>query len=297
MNMDFRRLYVFHAVCKYGNIPRAAQQLKLTSAAVSIQLKKLERDIGATLFDRYPNKLVLTAKGHVFADELKTIFDILDRAIGAVSQSAGDYPTQISLSLTNDASRFFIPRIGSLIQNKPNPKIRILLRSSSETLLLVQSGEIDFGIGRYQQPLPAGIQRVKLFDDGISLVFPLSNPPHWVRRIRLEALAKSRLFLHSGTSTTRKLIDASFMRKNIAVDNVIEVSTCQAGIEFVRLGYGLGLVHKICVSETEDRGIGVVDMSRFFGRPQVSLIYRNQMHLAPGHRRVIAALSAKTVDI
>ena len=45
------------------------------------------------------------------------------------------------------------------------------------------------------------------------------------------------------------------MRKGIGVDDVIEVSNCEAGIEFVRLG--LGIVHKICVSGTQDKGLGV----------------------------------------
>jgi LysR family nitrogen assimilation transcriptional regulator len=294
--MDLKRLRAFHSICEYGSIQRAARQLKLTSAAVSIQLKKLEREVGAALFDHHPNKLVLTTKGCIFAGEVKSIFAIFDRAIATLSQGSDDYAMKLSLSLANDASRFFIPRIGSLIQNKPDLRINILLRSSSETLSLVQSGEIHFGIGRYQK-VPAGIQKVALFEDRILLIFLSKNPPRWVRRIRLEALATCRLFLLTRNSATRKLIDASFMRKGIGVDNVIEVSTCQASIEFVRLGLGIGLVHKICVSGTEDKDIGVMDMSKFFGRAEVSLIYRSQMHLTPVHRRVIAALSKNKVVV
>jgi DNA-binding transcriptional LysR family regulator len=55
-------------------------------------------------------------------------------------------------------------------------------------------------------------------------------------------LATYRLFLLTRNSATRKLIDASFMRKGIGVDDVIEVSNCEAGIEFVRLGLGMAWV-------------------------------------------------------
>ncbi len=292
--MDFKRLRAFHSVCESGSIQRSARQLKLTSAAVSIQLKKLERELGTALFDHHPNKLVLTTKGRIFAGDVKNIFSTFDRAIATLSQGSDDYPMKISLSLANDAARFFIPRIGSLMQNKPDLKINIHLRSSSETLSLVQSGEIHFGIGRYQK-LPAGIQKVALFKDRILLIYSLNNPPRWLGRGRLEALATCRLILLTRNSATRKLIDASFMRKGIGVDDVIEVSNCEAGIEFVRLGLGMGLVHKICVSGTQDKGLGVVDMSRFFGRAEVSLIYRSQMHLAPVHQRVILALSKNTL--
>ena len=277
--MDFKRLRAFHSVCESSSIQRSARQLKLTSAAVSIQLKKLERELGAALFDHHPNKLVLTTKGRIFAGEVKSIFSTFDRAIATLSQDSDDYPMKLSLSVANDASRFFIPRIGSLIQNKPDLRINILLRSSSETLSLVQSGEIHFGIGRYQK-LSAGIQKVALFEDRIMLIYPLNKPPRWLGRVRLEALATCRLFLLTRNSTTRKLIDASFMRKGVGVDDVIEVSTCQAGIEFVRLGLGMGLVHKICVSETQDKNIGVVDMRKFF-RSSRSLIDISVPH-APG---------------
>jgi DNA-binding transcriptional LysR family regulator len=270
--------------------------LKLTPAAVSIQLKKLEQEVGVKLFDRYPNKLVLTAKGRVFANEVKQIFATLDRAVASISQRSGDYPVKISLSLANDASRFFIPRIGSLIQRKPHLRIAILLRSSSETLSLVQSGEIDFGIGRYRK-IPAGIQRLRLFDDRILLIFPLENPPPWIHPVRLQELAKCRLFLLTRASTTRKLIDASLMSKNINLDDIIEVSTCQAGIEFVRLGLGVGLFHKICVSAAADKDLGLIDMSKFFGRSEVSLIYRSRMHLSLAHHQVMTALSTNKADI
>ena len=116
--MDFKRLQAFHSVCKYGSLPRTALHLKLTAAAVSIQLKKLEQEVGVKLFDRYPNKLVLTAKGRLFADEVKQVFVTLDRAMASVSQPSRDYPLKVSLSLANDGSRFFIPRIGSLIQSQ-----------------------------------------------------------------------------------------------------------------------------------------------------------------------------------
>jgi len=294
--MDFRRLQAFYSICKYGSLARTAAHLKLTPAAVSIRLKKLEREIPVKLFDRYRNKLVLTPKGLAFANEVKQIFLTLDRAMGSISQESGDCPIQISLSVANDASRLFIPRIGSLIQNNPDLRITVLLRSSSETLSLVQSGEIDFGIGRYRK-VSAGIQKAKLFDDRILLIFPLKNPPPWKHRVRLQDLTKRRLFLLTRTSTTRKLIDASLISRNINLDDIIEVSTCQAGIEFVRLGLGIGLFHKICVSAAKEKDLGLIDMSNFFGRTEVSLIYRSRMHLAPTHHQVMAALSTNKVGI
>jgi DNA-binding transcriptional LysR family regulator len=141
----------------------------------------------------------------------------------------------------------------------------MLLRSSPETLSLVQSGEIDFGVGRFPN-IPPTMHKIKLFNDTISLIFPSKKPPSWINRIRLQELANHRLCIRTRGASTRQLIDATLLRKNITLDDIIEVSTCQAAMEFVRLGLGIGLVHRSCADAAKDKTLGYADLSRFFGR-------------------------------
>jgi DNA-binding transcriptional LysR family regulator len=56
--MDLRNLRAFYFVGKYGSLLKAANYLKLTSPAISVQVKKLEADLRLKLFDRCPNKLM-----------------------------------------------------------------------------------------------------------------------------------------------------------------------------------------------------------------------------------------------
>jgi LysR family transcriptional activator of nhaA len=58
MNLD--RLKAFCLVAQNGGLLRAAQKLKLSPATVSLRLKHLEADVGVQLFERRPNKLLLT---------------------------------------------------------------------------------------------------------------------------------------------------------------------------------------------------------------------------------------------
>jgi DNA-binding transcriptional LysR family regulator len=289
--MDLKRLETFALLAKYGSLPRTAAQLKLSSAAVSIRLKKLEKEIGVRLFDRYPNKLVLTDRGKVFSDELKQVFVNLNHAVLAASEAVED-STRCSISLANDISKFFLPEIGKLIKRKLDLRITLLLCSSAKTLSLVQSKEVDFGIGRFSHT-PATLNRTKLFDDSISLIFPAHSASRWRHRVRLPEIATQRLCLLTRNAATRKLIDAAFLSKNIVPDHVIEVSTCQAAMEFVRLGVGIGLIHSFCASAVRDKELGYVDLRRFFGRTEISLIYNSRMHLTPTHVELIRALTHK----
>ena len=287
--MDLKTLQTFSAVAKYGSLARTAAYLKRTPAAVSIQLKKLEKEIGVALFDHYPNKLVLTDKGHTFLSELKQVYATLNHAVAVVSEKLDANPTRFSISLSNDMSRSFIPYIATLFNQSPNLRVTMLLRSSPETLSLVQSREIDFGIGRFPN-IPPTMHKIKLFNDTISLIFPSNKPPSWINRIRLHELVNHRLCLRTPGASTRKLIDAKFLSQNITLGDVIEVSSCQAAMEFVRLGLGIGLVHRSCASATKDKTLGHADLRRFFGSTEVSLIYSSQTQLTPTHKAVIDIL-------
>jgi DNA-binding transcriptional LysR family regulator len=287
--MELRALETFSALAKQGTLGRTAALLKLSPAAVSIQLKKLEGEIGISLFDHYPHKLVLTDRGQTFLNEIQQAFAVLNHAVEVASGKVDPNPTRFSISLTNDMSRSFIPCMRTLFNRRPNLRLTMLLRSSPETLSLVQSREVDFGIGRFSN-LPPTIQKIKLFNDTISLIYPSNKPPSWIKRIRLHKLVSHRLCLRTRDAGTRKLIDATFLRKNITLGDIIEVSSCQAAMEFVRLGLGIGLVHRSCASATRDKALGYADLSRFFGTTEVSLIYTSQLHLTPTHRTVIDTL-------
>jgi DNA-binding transcriptional LysR family regulator len=61
-------LRAFHAVCESGGFSRAAAQLNCTQPAITYQVRALERDLGAKLFERGGRKAVLTPAGHRMYD-------------------------------------------------------------------------------------------------------------------------------------------------------------------------------------------------------------------------------------
>ena len=61
--MEIYQLRAFIAVARTGHMTRAAEQLHLTQSAVSKQLKALEEEFGASLFERTPSGMTLSAVG------------------------------------------------------------------------------------------------------------------------------------------------------------------------------------------------------------------------------------------
>jgi LysR family transcriptional regulator, cyn operon transcriptional activator len=132
--MELKQLRTFYFVAKYGSLLRAAKYLKLTTPAISLRLKKFEEDIKAKLFDRYPNKLVLTDKGRLFFREIGHVFEAIDRLQDVIAPNQSSYSGRLTISLGRDLARFFAPQIASFSQNHPLLRITMLSRSSPETL-------------------------------------------------------------------------------------------------------------------------------------------------------------------
>jgi len=91
--MDIRNIKTFYLVATHGSLTRAANQLKLTVPAVSIQLKKLEADVGVKLLHHRPNRLLLTDRGRVFLERVNQILTALEDAKQIVNDN-GEYVRQ-----------------------------------------------------------------------------------------------------------------------------------------------------------------------------------------------------------
>ena len=72
-HMNMTQLEYFLAICKYNNISKAATQLFISQPALSQQLIRLEKELGAALFIRRENSLMLTEIGEGFQESAKRI--------------------------------------------------------------------------------------------------------------------------------------------------------------------------------------------------------------------------------
>lgn len=83
-NLNFNHLHYFWAVAHEGSLTRAAERLNLSQSALSVQIQKLERQIGHPLFDRLGKKLILTEAGQIALDYADTVFKAGDELISTL---------------------------------------------------------------------------------------------------------------------------------------------------------------------------------------------------------------------
>ena len=83
--MEFREISTFLQVAQYQSFSKAARHLGYSQAAVTIQIKQLEQELGVHLFDRIGKQISLTHQGQVFYQYAVSIRNELEQAKNAVS--------------------------------------------------------------------------------------------------------------------------------------------------------------------------------------------------------------------
>lgn len=157
----------FEAAARLASFTRAADELHMTQAAVSYQIKQLEQRLGLSLFQRQPRQVVLTPAGQRLAPAVSDAFKTLHAAFAQTIERA---QTELAItSLPTIASTWLVPRLG--VFQLAHPKLAVRLDTGVPLVDLTQ-GEFDVGIRMGAGEWP-GLQADFLLP---SLVTPLCSP-------------------------------------------------------------------------------------------------------------------------
>jgi len=132
---------VFEAAARHGNFTRAAEELGMTQAAVSYQVKLLEERLGAPLFRRDKKRVVLTEAGARAAPQVSRAFDAIDQAFAQV-RAEEEGLLVISTSMTF-ANTWLAWRLGSFQMAHPQMAVRL---DTSDAIADLEAGEVDCAI-------------------------------------------------------------------------------------------------------------------------------------------------------
>jgi DNA-binding transcriptional LysR family regulator len=285
--MNFNELKAFCLVANQGTLQHAAQSLKLTAGAISLQIQRLEEEIGIKLFQRTPNKLLLTDAGRTFLNQTQRLLQDFERGVALVR---GGNTGTIVVTSGNDMAQFLAPRIADFVRDNPLVNMSILTRSSPESLDLVLEGKADFGIGKFSS-FPRSISGIRLFSSGIVALCPKGHPFSRIKKVSLSDLVGHGLIVLPQTSGTRSAIEKVFENHGLEIRKVLEAGGCSVIREYVELRLGVGLVHEICIRGKRG-SLCVTDVKHLFPRHDVVLIYRNDRPPGPLQKRFIESLSA-----
>ncbi len=137
--LNYQHLQYFWAVASEGNLTRAAEKMRVTQSAVSVQIRKLEEALGHRLFRRRGRGLELTSHGRLALDYASEIFATGQELIEALEDESASQRRRL--------------RVGALATLSRNFQIALLgpLLAGDEVQLLVRSGTLDELVERLER--------------------------------------------------------------------------------------------------------------------------------------------------
>lgn len=162
MNFTTRQLQAFATLARLQSFSRAAQEIHITQAGLSLMIKDLEAQVGFRLFDRTTRAVALTAAGAKF-------LPVVSRSMQDINEAA------VRLARVEEQAQYFLtvaatPLVcGSILPvvlrelRRSSPHIQVTVKDSERAAIqaMVETAEVDLGLGILLKPA-AGVQRISL---------------------------------------------------------------------------------------------------------------------------------------
>ncbi|TNF32555.1 MAG: LysR family transcriptional regulator [Deltaproteobacteria bacterium] len=251
--MEIAPLKSFLVIAEEGHMTRAAQRLHLTQPAVSAQLKKLEDELGQSLFHRTPKGLVLTQAGTLFRSYVEDALMRLSDGAEALARLAGLEQGTLSIGGGATATTYLLPALLGRFHGR-HPAIRIFVREqgSQSVIEAVLAGQLDLGVVTLPVDEPGPRLAVTPWmEDELRLIVPPGHRLEGRASFRWKDLAGSPLVLFEAQTSVRNLIDGRLAEAKTPVEIVMELRSIESIKEMVAQGIGAAFVSRYALRGSE----------------------------------------------
>jgi DNA-binding transcriptional LysR family regulator len=190
--MELRHLRYFLAVAEELNFTRAAKRLGINQPPLSLQIRQLEKEIGAPLFRRQTRGVELTNAGKLMLEEARVILKQVERAKTGVRRRARGETGRINFG--SSGGTYFHPLIPAIIREYGSryPDIALFPAAGNTPLLVarLRAGQIDVAFIRPPISDSEGLALEPLVDEPTVMVLPTGHPLSRLASAPLNAFAE-----------------------------------------------------------------------------------------------------------
>jgi LysR family transcriptional regulator, cyn operon transcriptional activator len=259
--IELRHLRYFLAVAGTENFTRAAERLGVTQPNVSLQIRDLERALGAPLFRRLGTRIRLTEAGAAFRRSAEVVLRKFEEACGSVDDAAELVTGHVEVGVIPAVQLAWIPPVlEALARDFPGVTVAVHQRPSSEVETEVEAGRFDLGLGIISGMSP-GIRYDQLLAERLALVVPPDHALAGRRSVAVEELDGVRLVLLPETFDMRRLVDAIFRGSRRRPRVAFETGTIDATLHTVLRARTPTLLPPIVLAGRETLGLRAVKLS------------------------------------
>ncbi len=245
--LNYNHLRYFRAVAHTGNLTRTAEQLNVSQSALSVQIKRLEEQLGHQLFERRGRALHLTEAGRLTLDHADTIFATGDELLSTLRQE-GQARRAVRVGSLATLSRNF--QLSFLKPLLGRADVDLILRSGGAEDLLRGLETLNLDVVLMNQPPPRDAFSTFVAHRLDEQIVSLVGTPERIAGETVEALlAGHPVVLPTAESSVRTGFNAWMERLDLRPQIAAEVDDMAMMRLLAREGVGLAVLPLIAVQD------------------------------------------------
>ena len=245
--MEFNQLRYVCAVAETGSFSRAAERCQIAQPSLSQQVLKLERDLGAKLFDRLGRSVRLTEAGRAFLPHARSILSQLETARSSVADQCADLRGSVAVGAIPTIAPYLMPRYTTAFAKKyPEAKLRIV----EETTPILVEGVRNLSIDVAILALPLRHKDLELFPlrtEPLFAVLPRDHPRAASESLALRDLRGESFVMLRDGHCFRDLSIAACSHAKVTPRIAFESGQFSSIFGMVAAGVGISLVPEMAI--------------------------------------------------
>lgn len=220
--MELRQLRYFVAVARKLNFSEAAKELFITQGTLSQQIRQLEDEIGAELFNRTSHKVTLTQAGEEMLPLAIETLEASDDCFQKISDLRKGVTGTLKIGLTTSFKGLLNDALKLYLREYPGVKLCITYDTVNNLVKLLEEHEIDFFIAFKPSAMYEELDAVPLIESELCAVMSKDHPLADREILTLADLQRHRIILPGAGLQARKafdrFIDADTSSLNVCVE-------------------------------------------------------------------------------
>ncbi len=258
----------FYETAQNENIAKTAEHFMVPASSVSASIKRLEKELGVTLFDRSCNKIKLNDKGHLFAESLREIFEKFENTLTKVTEKVPQ-PKEICI-LIKARRKWITDLIVEYKQSNPNVQFRIYNDIHMDDVdnfdIIVDEQSEEYG----------DLHRFLIAVEEIC-VKASKNSPLVGQTLRFSQLREQLFVMPRKAIGIRKLLESTGKKYGFIPNITIECNDSYCLARYVTADMGLTLGSRRALANDIEKDIVSLDITDF-NETQLVYVYHKKIN-------------------
>ncbi|MHB9149199.1 MAG: LysR family transcriptional regulator [Thermoleophilia bacterium] len=260
--MELAQLRYFTAIADALSFTEAAVKLHVSQPALSYQIKQLENELGARLFDRTSRKVSLTVDGRTFLPLAQAVLLKAEEATRVMEERLGVLTGSVRFGCIPSAAAYVVPPIlASFARSWPGIQVTLVETGAADLERGVLDGSADFAI--ISEPhAPELLEVTELMEEDLLLVVPHAHPLAEREAVSLSELSDESFILLGGAFTLGPQVLDLCRHAGFEPRVAYETGALESAKSFVRNGLGIAVLARMGLSTTDEETLAFVPFSQ-----------------------------------